>query len=69
MENQSIYEDKALFEAFEKFVLENQTSVPAMMDIIGKDAIYLVFVSGYMSALDFVSGSIKNEFSKIQSVL
>lgn len=69
MENQSVYEDKALLDAFEQFVLENQTSVPAMMDIVGKNAVYLVFVSGYMSALNFVSGSINDEFSKIQSVL
>ena len=69
MDNQSIYEDKALLDAFEQFVLENESSVPAMMDVIGKNGVYLIFISGYMSGLNYVSGTLESEFSKLKSIL
>jgi hypothetical protein len=69
MENQSIYEDKALLNAFEEFVLENESSVPLMMDAIGKNGVYLVFVSGYLSGLNHVGSILDNEFLKIKSII
>jgi hypothetical protein len=69
MDNQSIYEDEALLDAFDQFVLENESSVPVMMDAIGKNGVYLIFISGYMAGLNYVSNSLDSEFSKIKSII
>jgi hypothetical protein len=48
---ETIYDSESFKIAFNDFVINNEKSIPFMMDAIGKKGVYTIFASGYLACI------------------
>ena len=66
---ETIYDSESFKIAFNDFVINNEKSIPFMMDAIGTKGVYLIFASGYLACITNMECELNSIINKENDLL